>query len=64
MPRNYRPFVLPDADLVRSAKGMIRNFGADAEAKARAMAERMKSEHDPYGEECWGKIAKEIARRR
>jgi hypothetical protein len=43
---------------------MIRNFGADAGAKARAMAERMKSEHDPSGEECWRKIAEEIALRR
>ena len=59
--KKYRPFLLEAAQLRQSALGMIRNYQADAEAEALALADRMKAKGDLFGENCWRQIAKEIA---
>jgi len=54
--------VIVPAFAEQSARGMLRNFGPDAVARAEALAERYSQQNYPAAAELWAAIARDIRR--
>ena len=62
MPGDRLRIQIQEEQIARSAKGMIRNFGCQAEERAYEQVRRMKGRHDEDGARCWLAIAEAISK--